>query len=134
MPYSAFEELSKREENELGLSQLSVDEIEKLYWDRICLQRKYAINNNMSLFGDNTTIWNLDKFTNAESNIHSTQTHHELNVSKMNSCNFRWFEIIFIRLIFLTGCLRWDTIALHIFWGSTNVIRIPFRGWKFKFC
>lgn len=54
----------------------TIDEIENLYWKNIKKKRKYASNNEMSLFGDDVQHWNLDRFTSKESNIHFRQTHH----------------------------------------------------------
>lgn len=52
--------------------QPSIDEIENLYWKKILSGTKYANNNDMSLFGDDVYVWNLNRFTSKESNIHST--------------------------------------------------------------
>lgn len=75
--------MAKQKENELGLSGLSVDEIESMHWKQICAEKMYSIDNDISLFG-NVHIWNLDKFTKTESNIHSTQRHHTLDVNVNN--------------------------------------------------
>lgn len=80
MSYDEFEETAKAKELELGLSGMSIDEIENAHWRHICSPRNYSIDNNISLFGD-VQIWNLDQFTKTESNIHSTRTHHTLEVS-----------------------------------------------------
>lgn len=78
MAYARFEEISKEEETKL--TGLSVKEIEDIHWMKMCSERKYAINNKISLFG-NVRIWNLDRFTKTESNIHSTQPHYNCDVS-----------------------------------------------------
>lgn len=78
MTYAKFVEISKEKEEKL--SGLSMEEIEDTHWRQICSERKYAINNNISLFGD-VKIWNLDKLTKTESNIHSTKPHHMCDVS-----------------------------------------------------
>lgn len=66
----------------------SVSEVE----DRFCgevngMQRNYAINNEMSLFGAEVDLWNLDRFTEKESIIHSKTTHHFAAVSSSHRTN-----------------------------------------------
>lgn len=91
MRFEEFEETSKQKENELfGLNGMSIDDIENMHWSQICTERKYSINNNMSLFGDCVKIWNINKFTKSESNIHATQPHYGLDVSANE------FDLIFI--------------------------------------
>lgn len=81
MAYSEFEELSKQQECELGLANMSIDEIEKLHWAQIQTEKKYSISNSISLFGNDVMLWNLNKFTKIESNLHLTKPHYESNVS-----------------------------------------------------
>lgn len=72
-----------------GSEELSVDAIEDMHWRMLCKTEKiYAMNNAISLFGDSVNIWNLDKFTNMESNIHYAETHHGLNVRILIHLNF----------------------------------------------
>lgn len=93
MNYGGFEEAAKAKEMELGLPGMSIDEMENAHWLHICSPRDYSIDNNISLFG-NVQIWNLDRLTKTESNIHSTQTHHTLDVS-MNFCIDRHTRVSF---------------------------------------
>lgn len=85
MAYAEFEHLSKQKEIELfGPTGVSIQQIEDLHWAKNCTdQRLYAINNNLSLFGDDVLMWNLDRFTKHESIIHSARTHHVLDVSSL---------------------------------------------------
>lgn len=73
-----------------GSEELSVDAIEDMHWRMLCKTEKiYAMNNAISLFGDSVNIWNLDKFTNMESNIH----HGQNGDSSWAKCkNFNSFE------------------------------------------
>lgn len=76
LTYGAFKEVAMQKQNELCVSEMPIDVIEELHWHNM---RQYSTNNRMSLFGD-IKIWNLDRMTKSESNIHATQTHHNLNV------------------------------------------------------
>lgn len=60
---------------------LNVDEAEDAFWGQVTKERIYAINNSISLFGDETLIWNLDTFTSDESSIHTKPSHRHLKVS-----------------------------------------------------
>lgn len=92
MTYGAFEKLSKEKEIELfGANAPSIDEMESLHWSEIADEKLYAINNSISLFGD-CESWNLNSFTNAESNIHSTQPHYLLDVSTI-FISYTWIKI-----------------------------------------
>lgn len=114
MSYDEFEEISKQNEIELfglcGLSGMYVNEIESMHWSRISNERKYSISNNTSLFGDDVVCWNLNKFTRAESNLHSTRPHYELNVS-MSRSSIRKYIDLYIFNLFLTESYRWNTIT-----------------------
>lgn len=83
LPHAKFVEITKKHEKKLfGDRNLSIKDIEDLHWQKLCTTGKqYAINNQISLFGDGVNIWNLDRFTTAESNIHGRDTHHTLQVS-----------------------------------------------------
>lgn len=50
----------------------SFEDIEDNFWDMKPTTAKYAINNEISLFGDDVKLWNLSRFTNAESNLHAS--------------------------------------------------------------
>lgn len=59
-----------------------VDTAENKYWTEITTQtREYSSNNNFSCFGDETVIWNLNKFTSDHSCIHTKPSHEFLKVS-----------------------------------------------------
>lgn len=59
----------------------TLEEIEDIFWrSGISKSRKYAIDNEITLFGDDVEMWNLSKLTNEHSNIHTTTYYR--NVSK----------------------------------------------------
>lgn len=78
MSYGEFVELSNaKAQSFFGDRELSIEDIGEIYWEKICTDEKYyAIDNRISLFGEETKIWNLDQFTSAQSNIHWEKTHH----------------------------------------------------------
>lgn len=82
MAYKDFRKMCTSQETEFFQSGAETNEqIEDLFWINSCTsEKKYAINNPMSLFEKDVLLWNLDQFTKDQSNIHSTQTHHSLNV------------------------------------------------------
>lgn len=50
----------------------TVAEIEDAFWSKgIEEPRKYSIENELSLFGDDVMTWNLNTFTSNQSNIHA---------------------------------------------------------------
>lgn len=62
----------------------NVIEAEEKFWDQLrCGSNKmlYGINIPTTLFGKEAIVWNLDKFTKDESNIHSKPSHRLLKVS-----------------------------------------------------
>lgn len=67
---------------------------EDIFWDGRPKKNniQYAINNNISLFGDDVIIWNLNKFTNAESKIHGSPTER-----KVSQCS------LFMLIIYFTA-------------------------------
>lgn len=82
MPYCEFKKITKEKESELfGDREFKIEEIEDLHWQKISEEKMYAIDNPISLFGNETVVWNLDRLTKLESNIHFKRTHHELDVS-----------------------------------------------------
>lgn len=83
LTYLEFQKMAREKEKELIAGRdLSLREIENLHWQNMCeTERKYAVNNAISLFGEGTIAWNLDKFTKVDSNIHFKKTHHEMDVS-----------------------------------------------------
>lgn len=65
--------------------ECSTEKIEKLFWNNLGkAEHQYSLDNKYSLFGDDVNIWNLNRFTDAESNIHGKTVHEYLNVSKLN--------------------------------------------------
>lgn len=82
MTYRDFAQISQQKDEEF--SSLSIEQIEDMVWEKMEdyeMNKSYAINNEISLFGDDTCVWNLDRFTKSESNIHTTKTHHSQKVS-----------------------------------------------------
>lgn len=73
MSYKQFNDISDAVSTSFGLNdKSSVSEIEDVHWQNICRHsQQYAINNEISLFGSKTELWNLDRFTSRESNIHA---------------------------------------------------------------
>lgn len=91
--YTEFDQMSYRDfmaystEKEKVYIDKSLEELEDIFWkSEIAKPKKYAINNEMSLFGDDVDIWNLSKFTNFQSNIHAT--HYYRNVRFFSKHSF----------------------------------------------
>lgn len=82
MLYAKYSKLSIARENRHDIGNMSLANIEDMHWKTICESAKlYALNNQMSLFGENVQIWNLDRFTKSHSSIHGTQPHKKMKVS-----------------------------------------------------
>lgn len=64
-----------------AVAEIHIDEAEDGFWSHVTEERVYSINTPMSLFGDETKLWNLDKFTKDESSIHTKPSHRFLKVS-----------------------------------------------------
>lgn len=65
--------------------RMTLGKIEDMFWNSIVgMKKKYSVGNRTSLFGDKTKLWNLNKFTSKESNIHRRITHHEYKVNESN--------------------------------------------------
>lgn len=64
----------------------TVSEAEDRHWDEAfnSSSKGYAMYNDLSLFDDECTTWNLDKFTCYESMIHYKDTHEHYPVSLNN--------------------------------------------------
>lgn len=75
------EQNDEMEKKLFGGKKLTVEQIEDLHWRMILEKKSYALNNDISLFGNGVQHFNLDRFTNAESNIHDAETHHGRKVS-----------------------------------------------------
>lgn len=76
MRYGEFMKLAKSTSDR----EFSIEEIEEQFWQTIGAETIYSLHNKISLFGDETEQWNLDRFTKAESNIHFETTHHSVKV------------------------------------------------------
>lgn len=100
MTYGDFIKAANEKQNAFfGDSEPSIDEIEDLYWNVMCSEEKlYAQNNQISLFGENVKIWNLDKFTNKESIIHSDVTHHYDTVSILKTISNHLMSEAFLEI------------------------------------
>lgn len=70
--------------SEAMAAKIEIDDeksIEDMCWSMVTKDKSYAANNPVTLFNMNVDIWNLDKFTKDESNIHSKPSHRLLKVS-----------------------------------------------------
>lgn len=82
LPFGCFDvlieesrEMTLEEFKNLATSKIvDINEAEDVFWRNVMEKKPYAINNPTSLFGDDTLVWNLDKFTRDESNIHTYKT------------------------------------------------------------
>lgn len=71
----------KRQHLLLRGRQFDVDICEKKDWKTMSKNKVvYSEDNDSSLFGDDVKLWNLIKFTKAQSNIHDIQVHHNQKV------------------------------------------------------
>lgn len=66
--YSNFEEYANCKDQWM----LDTNALEDKFWDSSPSETKYAINNELSLFGDDVQLWNLNQFDRNHSNIHET--------------------------------------------------------------
>lgn len=78
MTQREFKELAQEKLTEYFGNRIpTITEAEDRHWLEICQTTKlYAMNNPLSLFGDDCHEWNLDRFTSHESLIHYEKTHH----------------------------------------------------------
>lgn len=82
MTFADFVQLANSSKQNFGDGPDSIKKAEDMHWSSACLSSKmYAMNNNISLFSDEVSIWNLDSFTLRESSIHFENTHHTMPVS-----------------------------------------------------
>ena len=96
----------------------TIAEAEDLHWSELCKSSKlYAMNNSMSLFGDDCQVWNLDRFTSYESLIHYDETHHKQQV-----CIFRYiyvFNVFYVQfnqlILFLQNSMSWMAFKSHMY-------------------
>lgn len=118
MTHKEFETLS--EKNAMGLNFTNMNEAEDMFWRQVCVGEKiYGINIPTTLFGDETKVWNLDKFTKDHSDIHSKPSHRQLIVS-MRYCILGVRSFPFRNIMSLI-------VILHITTFRENVI---FMLWK----
>lgn len=72
MAYSDFLDTNKNSDE---IFKNSTEEIENKFWATLAEgkedQALYSIDNELSLFGNASKIWNLNKLTNSDSNIHN---------------------------------------------------------------
>lgn len=73
MKYSDYKKDVEEEMVKLGDPSDS-KQMENAFWTNITEGARYSISNKISLFGDQSLIWNLNKFTNKQSLIHATPT------------------------------------------------------------
>lgn len=77
MKYSDFK--SRLDNN--GLKDENTSALEDMFWNEENMGNIYSLDNMISLFDDSIQTWNLNKFTNRHSNIHSAAVHQNLKVS-----------------------------------------------------
>lgn len=76
-----------------GESKPTIEQIEELHWSELMKsEKKYSIDNELSLFGTDCKVWNLDRFTIKESNIHGITTHHTQRVSRNFIMKFFYYD------------------------------------------
>lgn len=75
-PGESFQ-MSHKDFKSLATPAITEDE----FWAKIKDERIYSVRNAISLFGDETLIWNLDIFTKDQSLIHTKPSHRHLEVS-----------------------------------------------------
>lgn len=122
MSYGEYVELSNAKAQSLfGGRELCIEDIEEMFWEKISTDEKYyAIDNQLSLFGEETKIWNLDQFTSAQSNIHWEKTHHEVKVSV-------YFGYYLIRLSYDVICRTlWKVYIRHLSTSASHSRHLVF--------
>lgn len=80
MTYGEFKSAS--EAKAAGIHFNNENEAEDNFWGQLGsgLNIPYGRDIPKSLFGDETIMWNLNKFTKSQSNIHTTPSHQLLKV------------------------------------------------------
>lgn len=82
MSYRDYAAKALKKQNKMfGPEKPSIDQVEDKYWANISTKRIYSLNNPISLFGSGVKQWNLNEFTQADSNIHFIEPHHKSEVS-----------------------------------------------------
>lgn len=91
MPYKNFKETALKKDQQQVISK-----IEDVFWKSgVTKRRKYAINVATSLFGEDVLKWNLGKFTNAESTIHTTPSYRSVSKYTTAHTNFEKRKFFF---------------------------------------
>lgn len=135
------QQCSDSERKFFGGGSLSVDAIEDIFWAQLCKADKcYSLNNEISLFPDSLHIWNLNRLTDAESNLHGKRTHHFIDVSNENRGQMRSIQYFtsfywpyrFVFYIVTAAHGRYSN-AIPIHRSGINGIRLPFGGWRPQF-
>lgn len=81
--YEDFQSLAKAQTIKIfgAIEFEDVERTEDMFWSQMNIEsREYAMDNELSLFGDDVAAWNLDKFTKDESSIHTKPSHRFLKV------------------------------------------------------
>ncbi|XP_055312027.1 probable lysine-specific demethylase 4A [Sitodiplosis mosellana] len=108
MTYSHYVQLATANECEIN---------EDKFWENVASKSSsnlYAIDNDISLFGDDVSLWNLSKLTKTHSNIHGTNT--TMNIAEGIQRPFSYFAVG-------SSCF-----GAHIEDGNLNSINILHRG------
>lgn len=135
MTFGEYAKMSVSNEKKWFGKNRSLANIEDQHWLKLCKTNKlYAMNNQISLFGDDVTTWNLDRFTKAESNIHGNQTHHTLDVSMICIHKFvvklpNPYSFIYI---FSAERHGWYPVTIFVCWCAFNIVWLSPGRRKFK--
>lgn len=117
MTYGNYAKLAKDKAMELfENSDMPPENVEDMFWEKICIlgNQQYALNNEISLFDENTVAWNLDRFTEKESIIHAKESHHNTNVSVTSARSAMSRYIFFNPFIFFIFRMQWPEFNHHL--------------------
>lgn len=78
--YKQFKDFCKTFEKKRDLDKKSMEEIEDIFWKTISKKRAYSLDNELSLFPDDVLVWNLNQFTQVQSNIHTTPCRKKVRI------------------------------------------------------
>lgn len=125
MTYEDFLKKAKNMEAELlGRGEHSISDIEDITWNTMCTTEKpYGTENVGTLFADDVTMWNLDRFTIHQSNIHGRQTHHNSIVSLVFSILVYAVSPVFFYHI---GCFTRHFIAILLYRFGGHIFSMAF--------
>lgn len=101
-------------------------QMENVFWTKITDGAKYSISNKICLFGDQTLIWNLNKFTNKQSLIHATPS--QLKVIAIQELNILILNFIIKWIIWIEWKLELYIRFFNRFWllqRSRKVFSMP---------